>query len=604
MLSNYNRTRIVSLIWLILAFSYVQAQETVNKDTADADKIRPIGYGSQPDWLITGARSSVSGRDLEKSFTSNLGATLFGRISGLTVMQGNNEPGMEDPQLLGRGIGTFGPNQGVLIIVDGFESSFFQSPPQEVSLSRCSRMPVLQPSMAAGVPMVCCWFTTKRGKEGALKINFGVQSGLRSPLKLPDFLGSYDYARLYNEARVNDGLPEVYSTEDLEAYRTGNDPYFHPDVNWYNELLRKKAPVTNYNLSFSGGSSSVRYFGLLNVLTDQGILIRSGDRSENSTNSKYNRYNFRSNIDIDLTKNLGMSMMLAGSVEDKANPVANTTASLFSTMASLPPNAFPVYNPNGTYGGTNLYTNPLGDVLEKGMFTSNGRTLQSALKLEHKLDMLTRGLKISASAAFNSYFRNYSSKSRGYERFMIEQGTDGEPIYTKYGERTSLVGSEGESEQWRNLTFQSQLDYDRSFGQNRVMGMLLYNMDSYSILGEQYPYKHLGGAGDLPTPTREIGEVSLLYGVEDLHRTVSAFPAVSLAGLYPKPSLRTILQSITQSTFVSTGNDMIAAERFQFERISVHLLLLLGTANTTLGGTTEGTPANPGITWKRIEIQY
>src|SRR5690606_22504104 len=138
-------------------------------------------------------------------------------------------------------------------------------------------------------------------------------------------------------------------------------------------------------------------------------------------------------------------------------------------MALLPPNAFPVYNPNGTYGGTNPYTNPLGDVLEKGMFTSNGRTLQSALKLEHKLDMLTPGLKVSASASFNNYFRNFSSKSRQYERFMIEKGGDGEPVYTKYGERTSLVGSEGDSQQWRNLIFQSQFDYDRSFGQHRVL---------------------------------------------------------------------------------------------------------------------------------------
>lgn len=609
MLLNYNTTRIVSLIWLMLAFSYARAQETANKDTADSDKIRPIGYGFQPGWLITGAQSSVSGRDLEKSFTSNLGTALFGRISGLTVMQDNNEPGMETPQLLARGIGTFGPNQEVLVMVDGFESSFANLTPQEIEsitlLKDAGATAVYGSRGANGVLLV----TTKRGKEGALKINFGVQSGFRSPSKLPGFLGSYDYARLYNEARMNDGQPETFSAADMEAYRTGNDPYFHPDVNWYNELLRKNAPVTNYNLSFGGGSSTVRYFGLLNVLTDQGILIRSGDRSENSTNSKYNRYNFRSNIDIDLTKNLGMSMTLAGSVEDKANPVANTTTSLFSAMASLPPNAFPVYNPNSTYGGTNLYANPLGDVLEKGMFTSNGRTLQSALKLEHKLDMLTQGLKISASAAFNSYFRNFSSKSRQYERFMIEKGADGEPIYTKYGERTSLVGSEGESEQWRNLIFQSQLDYDRTFATHRLAGMLLYNMDSYSILGEQYPYKHLGLSGRFTYANQEkyIGEVSFSYMGSERFAPGSRFgffPALSLGWIVSKEAFlanNPIVNYLkVRGSFGLTGNDMIAAERFQFEQdFRSFGSYNFGINNTSFGGTAEGAPVNPGITWEK-----
>ncbi len=610
MLLNYNITKIVSLVWLTLAAPYVHAQAVeVYTAATDTTEIRPIAYGNQPNWMITSAQSSVQGTDLEKSFTSNLGTTLFGRISGLTVMQGTNEPGMETTRLLGRGIGTFGPHQDVLVMVDGFESSFDNLTSQEIEsitlLKDAGATAVYGSRGANGVLLV----TTKRGKEGALKINLGVQSGLRSPKKLPNFLGSYDYARLYNEARVNDGLSEVFDTEDLEAYRNGSDPYYHPDVNWYDEILRQHTPATNYNLSFGGGSSSVRYFGLINVLSEEGILIRAGEQSENSTNSKYTRYNFRSNIDVDLTKNLAMSLTLGGSVEDKANPVANTTSSLFSNIALLPPNVFPAYNPNGTYGGTNLYTNPLGDVLEKGMFTSNGRTLQSVLKLEQKLDMLTSGLKVSASAAFNNYFRNFSSKSRQYERFMTEKGVDDDPVYTKYGERTNLVGNEGDSEQWRNVIFQAQLDYDRSFGHHRVLGMLLYNMDNYSILGEQYPYKHLGLSGRFTYANQEkyIGEISFAYMGSERFAPGSRFgffPAISLGWIASNESFlkdnATVNYLKVRGSFGLTGNDMIAAERFQFEQnFSSNFSYNFGTDNRSLAGTAEGTPANPGITWEK-----
>lgn len=609
MSKNCNIIRIVLLLWIFLELPYAQAQErSATTVIVDSSEVRPVGYGFQPDWLISGAQSSVTGLDLEKSFTSNLATTLYGRISGLTVMQGGAEPGLERPQLFGRGIGTFGPNQEVLIMVDGFESSFENLSTYEIEtitlLKDAGATAIYGSRGANGVLLI----TTKRGKEGALKINASAQTGLRSPLRLPNFLGSYDYTRLYNEARVNDDLPEVFSNSDLEAYRTGNDPYFHPDVNWYGELLRKSTPATNYNLSFSGGSSSVRYFGLLNVLTEEGILIRSGSKSENSKTNQYNRYNFRSNIDIDLTRNLVMNLTLGGSVEDKENPTANTTSSIFSKIASLPPNSFPIYNPDGSYGGNAQYSNPLGDVLENGHFTSNGRTLQTALKMEHKLDMITGGLKASASVAFNNFFRNYSSKQRQYERFLIEEIGE-ETVYTKYGERTSLVGNEGNSEQWRNLTFQTQVDYDRVFGPHKLKGMLVYNMDNYAILGERYPYKHLGLSGRFTYANQEkyIGELSFSYmGSERFapNSRFGFFPALSLGWIISNESFLKDNSTVNflklRGSYGLTGNDIIAEDRFLFELDYRSAgSYYFGTSNTSYGSTVQGTFANPGVTWEK-----
>src|SRR5690606_12975198 len=170
-------------------------------------------------------------------------------------------------------------------------------------------------------------------------------------------------------------------------------------------------------------------------------------------------------------------------------------------------------------------------------------------------------------------------------------------------------GSEGDSQQWRNLIFQSQFDYDRSFGQHRVLGMLLYNMDNYSILGEQYPYKHMGLSGRFTYANQEkyIGEVSFAYMGSERFAPGSRFgffPALSLGWVVSKETFladnSTVNYLKIRGSFGLTGNDVIAEERFQFEQdFRSFGSYNFGTNNTSFGGTAEGTPANPGITWEK-----
>src|SRR5690606_26315121 len=137
---------------------------------------------------------------------------------------------------------------------------------------------------ANGVVLV----TTKRGHPSGLKVNFSMKQGLNQAQQLPEFLGAYDYARLYAEAQRNDGISTPrYSFDDLEAYRLGSDPLFHPDVNWYDEVLRKNAPVSQYNLNLRGGDKHMRYFASLNALNSQGLFKRFGDMNEESANARY-----------------------------------------------------------------------------------------------------------------------------------------------------------------------------------------------------------------------------------------------------------------------------------------------------------------------------
>lgn len=576
---------------------------------------RPIAYGRQPVWKITSAQSAVSGSDLQKNFTTNLGNTLFGRLPGLTVQQSGGEPGNDAPTLIGRGINTFGgAGRNLFVLVDGFESSYEQLVPDEIEsvtlLKDASATAIYGMRGANGVLLV----TTKRGTDGPLVVNVSTQQGFHTAQRLPQFLGSYDYTRLYNEGLRNDGKAPRYTDTDLEAYRTGSDPYFYPNVNWYKEVLKKTAPIANYNLNFRGGSSTVRYFVLLNAIQSNGLYKNVGDMDPESVNSTYSRFNFRSNVDINLTKRLSASLTLGGSVEDKANPAGTTTGNLFNSLATLPPNSFPVYNADGSFGGTSALTNPLANLLQTGSYTSNGRTLQSTLTFTEQLDMITQGLTASAAVSFNNFFRSYSDKTKTYERVFATKSATGEIVYNRFGQVTSLVGNEANSDQWRNVIFQGFLNYDRTFGNHGLSALMMYNSDSYTNISntttavQSLPFKHSGVGGRVTYSNRNtyIGELSFGYmGSENFPKgqRYGFFPAASVGWVASNETFLKKNATVTylkfRGSFGLAGNDQIGGTRFMFQQTYPYTAAYyLGTANTQVFGLAEGA-SNPDVSWEK-----
>ncbi|HEX9956966.1 MAG TPA: SusC/RagA family TonB-linked outer membrane protein, partial [Fibrella sp.] len=573
----------------------------------------PIAYGIQPAWQVTSAMSTVSGNDLRKNFTTNLGNTLFGRIPGLTVLQGGGEPGNDSPGLVARGLNTF-QGRNLLIMVDGYESSYEQLVPDEIEsvslLKDASATAIYGLRGANGVLLI----TTKRGTDSPLVVNFSTQQGFHTAARLPQFLGSYDYARLFNEGLKNDGKASLYTDADLEAYRTGSDPYFHPDVNWYDQVLKKTAPISNYNLNFKGGNNSVRYFVMLNAVTSNGLLKNAGDLVDESVNSRYSRYNFRSNIDINLTKRLSASLTLGGSVEDKSNPAGTTTGATFNSLQTLPPNAFPVYNANGSFGGTSALSNPLGNLLQTGQYTSNGRTLQSTLRFTEQLDFIASGLSISGAVSFNNFFKSFSNKTKTYERYSISKAVAGDTVYTRFGQASSLVGNENESDQYRNVIFQSFLNYDKTFGKHGISAMLMYNSDSYTNTDnstsavESLPYKHLGGGGRFTytNNSKYIGEFSFGYmGSEAFapDRRYGFFPAASVGWIASNESFLKDNSLVTylklRASYGLTGNDQIGGSRYMYTpRYPYTAAYNLGTNNTQVFGLADANN-NPDVSWEK-----
>ncbi len=585
---------------------------TLRVDTLLQNDINRVAYGIQPKWMTTGAVSSVKGNEL-KSFVPNIANMLNGQIPGLVVQQWGCEPGADSPAMNARGVNTYGSGTGLFIVIDGFQSTeayFQQLTPQEIEsitlLKDASATAIYGSKGANGVLLI----TTKRGTSDKIKINFSIQSGFQQPLRLPEFLGAYDYATLYNEALVNDGKSPFYTPMDLEAYKTSNDPIFHPDVDWYGTILRKAAPITNYNFTASGSNEYFRYFVLLNVLDDRSLYRKAGNVSDFSKNGTYTRYNFRTNIDVKLSKRLQGAVTLGGTIEDKTNPgTSENTSGMFDLMSSIAPNAFPVYVSTGMYGGNSMYSNPLGDLMQTGYTSYNGRSLQAIFQLKGDLGFITPGLSVNGAVGFNTYFKSYSKKSRQYARYSVDRDNADEIIYTTYGQNTSLAGDESSSSQWRDYSLQASLNYNRTFnGLHNIDAIYLGSYNDYVVTGTDLSYKNIamGGRVTYSYDKRYIGEFSFGYnGTEN-------FPKGHRFGFFPAGSLGWILSNEAflkgnpilnylklRASYGIVGNDNIGGIRYMFDQYYDGYGYHLGNSNNVQDGLVQGKLANPDVTWEK-----
>lgn len=611
------------LLLLSTVTAYAQVLPDGFMQTAKQDTLLHIGFAKQPSRFTSASISTVKGSELQRSFQTNLGSTLFGRIPGLTVMAGSNEPGANAPAINGRGIGTLGTGRNLLIIVDGFIGDYNQlvaEEVEEISLLKDASATAIYGSRAAnGVLLV----TTKRGKDAPLQVNFSTRQGFTQATGLPKFLGSLDYATLYNEALSNIGQPARYSDADLEAYKTGSDPYFHPDVNWYNEVLRKSAPVSDFNLSFRGGNSTAKYFVLLNNISNQGLYKNFGDMDEESRNSTYNRFNFRANIDVNLTKRLSATLLLGGTVEDKANAATLNTNNIFNQLSLLPPNAFPVRNPDGSFASNTTYSNPVATLIKTGYAESNGRTLQSSFRINEDLGMITPGLSASAAISFNNYFRSGSNRTKNIQTFTWTKNAAGDTLKNISGTSTttSLTGTEPNLGQYRNFALQGFLNYHRLFGKHDISATAVFNADNSTIdksdiytttntanLTLAYKNNSAGARVTYVNNGKYILEYAMSYmGSENYApgRRYGYFPAVSAGYVISNENFMKESSTVNflklRASYGLTGNDEIGGTRFMYyQTYPFGASYFFGTgSNTASSSLSEGRLANRDVTWEK-----
>lgn len=610
-MKNKRIRNIVTAIALIGASAAASAQTEADPDSLSA--WRSVPQTTVSDGHLLGAVSSVEGDALIDPYNTNLANTLFGMVPGLFVSQANGEPGADDASLWGRGVGTFGSGRSLQIVIDGFHSTidfFNQLSPYEIEkielLKDAAATAIYGNRAANGVLIV----TTKRGTDRPLKIDFGVRCGFQKAIRMPEYLGAYDYASLYNEALVNEGKAPLYDKNALEAYRTGSNPLLYPDVDWTSEMMRSLSPVANYHLTARGGSQTVKYFVLFNGVNNTGLFKNPETAAEYGKKYRHSRYNFRTNVDVRLTPRLTAGLIIGGSVEDKYTPGTSESAwNLIDCMSSVPSNAFPVFAAEGMPGGNSMYANPLAELTERGYISYNGRTAQAAIRLTEDLGFITKGLSLSAGINFNSWFRSYSNKTRNYARYEIAKDDSGETVYNMTGEDTALSGDESSSSQWRNLAVEATLAYDRTFGKHHVSAMGRFCFDDSTTSSGSLPYRNLGFAF----------AVNYTYGGRYMAEFTSGyygndnFPPYARYGFFPAGAIGWVISNeeflrgngiVNLLKFRAScglvGNADIGGSRFMYNQYWKYGgSYFFGTSNSGMDTYVEDRLANPDVTWEK-----
>lgn len=611
------KNKIIGFTILNALFLLFSSAKMVAQDSPDSAMV-DIAYGKQAEWKRTSAISTVYGEDLMKTTSVSIGNGLHGRIPGLTILQQSGEPGYDFNirNIYGRGQSSYMGDQNILVFVDGFEAPLDRIAATEIEsisfLKDASALVLYGMRAANGVLLV----TTKKGIISAPKIDIRLQTGIQQPTFLISPINAYDYARLYNQARKNDGFNDpIYSQSDLEAYRSGSDPYFHPNVNWKDQILRSSAPLSLAEMSFRGGNSVARYYVMMNILQDDGFYQGTDKRRKENSNAYYASFNFRSNLDIEVNKNLLASLYFSGSVGDRSLPGGGSSAaSIIGAIWATPPNAFPVYNPDGSYGGSNNFTNPVGEILSRGLYKENSRTFQIIGNLKYDLSDFIKGLSVGAGVAYNNYVADSSPKNSNYARYTISKdGVDesGETKikYTQYGTDVPLEASEGFRTDWSRSNVKLQADYSRLFGDHGIDINTVALSDVYRVFDVRDDMKYLNFAGRFTYSYQKkyIAELSMAYtGTDNFPpgKRFGFFPAASAGWIISNENFMKEIDQINwlklRASYGIIGNDKMGAGRFLFDQTySWKNAYLFGTGSSTSGGFGSDMLSNSNITWER-----
>ena len=361
---------------------------------ATEDDMVPVAYGNKKKRYLTGAVSTTTYEEFSKRKDMNVMDGLGGLINGLIVMSSPWTDTGNDPQFFVRGLKTTNSNNAPLVLVDDVERNFGQLNPDEIAsisvLKDAAALAIYGNRGANGVILV----RTKRGLNNKKEIIIHSEVGMAKSLRLPQILNAYDYARLYDEAQTLDGVSASnlkYSDEALQGYKAvvegapGADPYRYPNVDFYSEFLKPVVKQQQHDLTMTGGNKVAKYFVLLGYMNQEG-LYKYGDNT-------FERYNFRSNIDVDLNQNLTVSLDMSGRLENLTVPGGNYAYTIFSQFASTPASAYPIFNEDGSLGGTSNYTNnPYGLMNRMGHRNQSNRYFNADINFKLDLSQLVKGL--------------------------------------------------------------------------------------------------------------------------------------------------------------------------------------------------------------------
>lgn len=615
---------------------------------------------------VTGAITTVKPEDL-KIPSSNLTNALAGAVPGIIAYQTNGQPGFNNSQFFVRGVATFGYSSSPLILIDNIESSSTDLANLQVDdiasfslLKDASATALYGARGANGVLLI----STKRGSDSRAKIYGKFENSISQPTKNLSLVDPVTYENLYNEAvlardptAAGDDLfdaDKIYNTQQTLTHAEGSNSYVYPAVNWLDMLFKNHTSNQRANVSVRGGGQVATYFVSGSYNLDNGILKVSPVNNFNN-NVKLQNSQFRSNIDINITKTTKLSLLLSGNFNDYNGPITSDpsgSSDLWEKIMYASPVLFPAYyapdsanmltnhilfgNNDGyrnSTGAVTLYDNPYADLL-RGYSQYSQSTMNAQINLDQKLDFITKGLgfqgmfytqrysTFTATRQYNPYYyqtNTYDRFSNTYTlRWLNNQVSDNATSYLDYNATTPSV--------YTQINFQGMLTYDRAFGKHKVSATVIEQRQQRlnsgvsadgvnTLLQLSLPYRNMNSSARVSYTydNRYIIEPSIAYNGSERfasgHR-FGFFPTIGAAWnvsneKFWKGKIGDIITRLKfRGSYGKVGFDDISSARF-FYLSSVNLnggagatFGVNGISTQTLNGVSISNYANPDVTWE------
>lgn len=507
------------------------------------------GFGlQQTNAESTGAVSTVYAENIDKSSAFSIGNSLYGNVLGLTTMQSTGVVWEQMPSMYIRGLKTLNGNNGILLVVDGLERDNNWQALKYITPEEVESVSVLRDAAALalygyrGVNGVVN-IVTKRGKYDTREINFSYDHAFNYMTRKPELADAYTYASALNEALTNDGKQVRYSQNELNAFKNGTSPYLYPNVNWWEEVFRDRGASDIATLSFRGGSTKMRYYTMMNLQNNRGFIKNFDTNADYSTQEKYSKANFRTNLDIDLSPKTKMQANIMGILNEFSRPGMGSD-NLISKLYQLPSAAFPIRTKSGLWGGNTTWGenwNPV--ALTEGRAYSKGHTrgLYADMSLRQDLSSLTKGLGASVRIGYDNLASYWENHTKGYKYGMasVASWENGLPIAGEEitgGKDTEMSGDSKLDWQYRAFNFQMNVDWQRQFGVHSLYSMLLYTYkyDNAKGINNTFYRQNAGWYTHYGFKNRYFADFTLMASASNLlapdHRW-NVSPTVGLAWL-------------------------------------------------------------------------
>lgn len=470
-------------------------QILLQEDAKGLNEVIVTAYGgSQKRSSVTAAISQINAAEIMKSPTPNPTNALIGKLPGLIAVQTSGQPGADAATLRVRGVATLNAaNAGAIVVVDGIERpSFSDVDPNEIEtvtiLKDAASTAVYGLKGANGVIVI----TTKAGKLGRPKVTYTGNYAAQTYTGIAVGLPAFENATLLNQAYRNDGVAEAslpFTAAELQKFKDGSDPYGYPDVQWFDYLTKKFYSQTQHNINISGGSKVAKYFVSAGYSFQDGIFKKFDSPYNINTVPNYNRYNFRTNVDLQLNKDFTASIKLGGRFANRYQPSGLLSSSAFSydtiegmisRILQVPAYAYPVTLPDGRISanptvGTNIW-NPYAVLTRFGTRNDDINTIESTFNVNYNLGFITKGLTFKGNFAYDSYYNNVERRNANWASYYYNPRTGTTTLSTDTRNRDEPLGAVqdgGVTSGSTNMNIQLGMNYSRTFGKHNVSALAL-----------------------------------------------------------------------------------------------------------------------------------